>query len=376
MLFSQIPFAESVKELFINSARKGTVAHAQLLYSGEGTASLALAVAYFGFLNCENPNPQDACGVCGSCYKLSKLVHPDLHFVFPVTTTAKFSKSTDAVSQNFLPEFRKLFLSNPYFGLNDWAAAYGAENKQPSISREDARNITKALSMKAFEAKYKTVIVFLPELMHPGAANAILKILEEPPKNTLFLLVSHAIDQIMTTILSRTQKIQVPAYTHSQIEQILAQKYQVPEQTAHQTAMLAQRNMAQALRMLEETDQDSMMPFFQSWMRTAYKRDFGVIVETAEEFGALPKPNQIALIDYSIHILREVLLSKYANVLTHLRQQELEFVEKFGSVLTVPKIEQIVSLLNASRYHLLRNANAKIEFSYLSIEIAKIFADR
>jgi DNA polymerase-3 subunit delta' len=374
MLFSKVPYLEAVKQILRKSATNSKVAHAQLFYSGEGTASLSLALAYFGYLNCEHPSPDDVCGECSSCSKVAKLIHPDLHFIFPVTTNAKFTKASEALSQNFLPEFRKQFLSNPYFGLSDWAACYGAENKQPAISKEDARNINRALSMKAYEAQYKAVLIFLPELMHPAAANAILKILEEPAEKTLFLLVSHAPDQMMPTILSRTQKIQVPHYTEAEIESILIQNFGIEPHRANQAAFLCQRNLAAALRLAEEDQQEGMMPFFQNWMRNAFKRDFGVLLDCADEFAAMTKPAQTSFIDYSTGILREVLLSKYAPDLTRLRSKESEFVAKFGSVLSMEKIEKMVFQLNKSRYHLLRNANAKIEFSNLSLELAKVFA--
>ncbi len=371
MFFRQIPYLESVKRVLCDSVTSNHVAHAQLFYSGAGSAALPMAVAYFSYLNCLQPIQYDACGQCASCSKCAKLIHPDLHFVFPVTTTAKFAKSSDAVSQNFMPEFRKFFFSNPYAGIQTWTQFL--ENKQPSISREEARNITKLLSLKAFEARYKAVIIWLPEMMHPAAANALLKILEEPPPMTLFLLVSQSPELVMPTILSRTQKVQIPAYTDQEITAILIERYSASPQIAAQAAFLCQRDLSKAIDLLTDSNYGAM-EFFQQWMRNCYKRDFGQLIETSEEFAQWPKQQQLALLEYGGHILREVLRSQNAPQLNRLRDKELEFVRKFGVTLNLSKIEGIANALQQSSYHLSRNANPKIEFSHLSLEIAEIFA--
>ena len=188
MTFADIPNQLAVKQLLRQSVQRNHVAHAQLFRGSEGGAALALALAYAQYLNCEGraAEADDSCGTCPACFKTAKLAHPDLNFIVPVTTTKAVSK--DAVSQKFMADWRAFVLDNPYQGLNDWLQRIGAENKQGNISKEEAGQILKLVSLKAFEARYKIVIIWQPELMHPAAANAVLKLLEEPPPATIFCL--------------------------------------------------------------------------------------------------------------------------------------------------------------------------------------------
>ena len=195
MRFGDIHGLEETKKHLTTSAQRNHVAHAQLFSGVEGSALLPMALAFASYLNCENPTDEDSCGECSSCSKSLKYVHPDIHFVFTVRSTEKIT-GKDVVSKSYLPAWRNFLLENPYGNSVDWAIEFGGENKQLNISRQESREMVDALSLKAFEGKYKIMIIWMPEKMHPAAANGILKILEEPAANTVFLLVSPQKEQL------------------------------------------------------------------------------------------------------------------------------------------------------------------------------------
>ena len=189
MRFKDIHGLAPTKAMLLSGIRNNHVAHAQLFTGRPGSPALSLALAYATYLNCENPGDEDACGQCPSCAKNQKFVHPDVHFIFPVSSTKNVA-AKDASSRLFLKEWREFLLTTPYGSLQDWSTLYGGEDKQALISTKEKQTITNDLSLKAFEGKYKIMLIWLPELMHPNAANGILKVLEEPPENSVFLLVS------------------------------------------------------------------------------------------------------------------------------------------------------------------------------------------
>jgi DNA polymerase-3 subunit delta' len=186
MRFEEIPGLADVKTKLLRTVEAGKVAHAQLFSGPEGSANLSMALAYATLLNCTNRNNEDSCGECASCKKADKLIHPDLHLIFPVSS-AKNKTGKDVVSDTFISDWREFVFQNPYAGPMEWSMAFGGENKQLNISREESRNIIKKLSLKSYEGEYKIMLIWLVEYMHPSAANALLKLLEEPPeKNCVF----------------------------------------------------------------------------------------------------------------------------------------------------------------------------------------------
>lgn len=262
MEFYQIPNQVAVKQLLRRSVRQQHVAHAQLFRGSEGGAGLALALAYAQFLNCEDraEDADDSCGRCPACTKIAKLIHPDLNFIVPVTTTKAVAK--DALSHKFMADWRAFVLDNPYQGFNDWMQHIGAENKQGSISKEEAGQLIKLVSLKAFEARFKIVIVWLPELMHPATANAVLKLLEEPPPATVFLLVSHAPERLLPTILSRVQPVAVRPFAEDDIAAYLRAHYQVSEVKARQVAQLAEGSLGAAIASKDQSADHDYFAFF------------------------------------------------------------------------------------------------------------------
>ncbi|MCS6823073.1 MAG: DNA polymerase III subunit delta [Cytophagaceae bacterium] len=376
MLFSSIPGLTSIKQTLIKGVQNNHVAHAQIFAGPEGSANLAMAIAYACYVNCENKQQLDSCGLCASCSKYLKLAHPDLHFVFPYSTTKLVPK--DPTSGAFLKEWRSFLTNNPYQNLSQWGELIGSENKPLIIPVEEARHIIKTLSVKSFEARYKSMIIWLPETMRHEAANAILKILEEPPQKTLFLLVTHAIDKIIPTILSRTQKIIVPPFTQEEVYQYLKARYDADEKQLNNAAYLSEGNVNEAISILLQTEHE-YRSMFRDWMRLCYmlyKKTSHLIDlnEWVETFSKLSKDNQKNFFQFGMHILREALVYKATgHQLIKLPPEDLSFVEKFSQVLNEYLIEKIAQKLNESAYHIERNANSKITFMHTTFYIASMF---
>ncbi len=270
MLFSQIIGQQEVKDRFIRSVSEGRIPHAQLLFGPEGVGKLPLAIAYAQYICCEHRGARDACGVCPSCLKYNKLAHPDLHFVFPIIKPAG---KQSAVCDDFMGDFRKLVLEKTYFSVDEWYSRISGDAKQGMIYTNESEEIVRKLSMKTYEAEYKVMIVWLPEKLHESAANKLLKILEEPYEKTLFLLVSNAPDAIITTILSRTQRIQVPGLADAEIKQALLDRHDgLTEAEAADVARIAGGSYLRAEMLLEDGN-ESRVNFdrFVTIMRLAWQ---------------------------------------------------------------------------------------------------------
>jgi DNA polymerase III subunit delta' len=370
MQFNQIPAHLDLKRVLTQAARRGHVAHAQLFRGAEGSAALALALAYATFLNCEGraEEDDDSCGHCASCLKISKLAHPDLNFIFPVTTTKAVSK--DATSQKFAAEWRAFLLENPYQGFNDWMQHLGAENRQGSIAKDEAAALLKLVSLKAFEAKFKMVVMWLPELMHPAAANAVLKLLEEPPPATVFLLVSHAPEQLLPTILSRVQPVVVRPLREDELTAYLRDQQHLPEAKARQVAQLAEGNLGAALASREHSADHDYFEFFTKWMRMCFSFKAEEILKKSEEFQKLGRENQKELLSYSLSLLRKVLLYGLDPALVpHLPAEEQTFITKFSQFINLRNADQLTQELNEAHYHVERNANPRMVFVDASLRV-------
>ena len=371
MRFTDIPGIEETKVQLIQAARNGKNAHAQLFAGKPGAPNLEMALAYATYLNCENPGASDACGACASCSKNLKYIHPDLHFVFPVSATKKI-KGKDVISQSFLKEWREFLLNNSSHSVEEWAMAFGGEDKQLNISKEESRQIIRNLSLKAFEGKFKIMLIWLPEYLHPYAANGILKILEEPPENTVFLLVSNDSEKLLTTILSRTQLVLIRKYDLDELTGILVNQHDVAPDKASRIARLADGELEVALRGLESIDNDQHQ-VFANWMRLCYdlnKADN--LVMEADNFHRMPKLSQRNLLKYGMSIMRECLLIEAVPELSRAENSEQTFVSKFGALLDISKVDRLTNEFNQALYHLERNGSPKMTFMDLSLQIMKI----
>jgi len=372
MRFSDIYGLEETKAHLITSVQRNQVAHAQLFSGVEGSALLPMALAYATYLNCTNPTDTDACGKCDSCSKSLKYIHPDIHFVFPVSSTDKIT-GKDVVSKSYLPNWRKFLLENPYGNAADWSLAFGGENKQLNISKEESRQIIDALSLKAFEGRYKVMIIWMPEYLHPNAANGILKILEEPADNTVFLLVSVQKERLLGTTRSRTQLLRIPPFNDEELAHILINEYAVDSAKTNHLVPLADGSLRNALKLYEEADVN-LHNMFIGWMRNCFTNDFIALTHASEKFATLSKSAQKTFLLYGLEILREALVAgHHEGKLIRVSGEEKEFVIKFGKTLNTAIIDLLSKHINEAHYHLERNANAKMLFMKLSILFTKSF---
>ncbi len=372
MKFGDIPGLQQVKKMLTEAVKNGHSAHAQLFVGAEGALNLPLALAYATYLHCENKGEDDSCGLCAACSKNAKYIHPDTHFVFPLSNV-QGEKDEERLRADITKSWRAFLLEQPFGNLDDWCNYYGGEDKLAIISRDESREIIKKLSLKPFESRNKVMIIWQPESMHPTAANGILKILEEPSPNTFFILVTNAADQLLPTIISRTQIVTVPLLADSDVESYLTIQLAVDQNTARKIVQLADGNINLAQKLIDR-GQDNSTAFFTEWMRACFANKYSSLVTMAEEYHALDKLSQKNMIAYSINMMRETLLhNSGAEQINRTRGEEREFVQKFSKVLDVEKIEKSFHLLNDAGYHLERNGSAKMIFLDLSLNIAKTF---
>ncbi|MGV6945947.1 DNA polymerase III subunit [Sphingobacterium kyonggiense] len=368
MQFNRIIGHEALKQQLIATVRENRVSHAQLFLGPEGSGSLALAVAYAQFINCENKQENDSCGQCASCTKYEKLIHPDLHFSYPF-----FAKDKNDTANTFIESWRNAFLSNPYMSLSFWREQLEADNKQANINIAEAHSIIKKLSLKAFEAEYKVLIMWLPEYLDTQG-NALLKLIEEPPEKTLFLLVAENQDKILNTIISRTQLVKVNKLSYEKLKQFLIQDKQIEPNRANEIAFIADGNIQSALTQLEE-EANTNFDLLIRWLRfIVTDSGLNIIQICEEELSKLGRENQKLFLVYSINIIRQiVLLNQGMPNLVFLKDSELEFVQKFSEITTLEKLETAIDLLEKTHYSVERNANPKILFLDLSLQLVLLF---
>jgi DNA polymerase III subunit delta' len=369
MLFSEVVGQEDVKKRLIQSVQEDRISHAQLFLGPEGSGNLALAVAYAQYINCANRLPDDSCGVCPSCNKFGKLIHPDLHFAFPVASSSK-----DPVSDDFIKEWRALFISNPYFNANQWYAAIGLENKQGLISKNESHEILRKLNLKTFEADYKVMIIWMPEKMNPTAANKLLKILEEPPLKTLFLLVVENSGLMLSTILSRTQLIKVPKIEEAALYPYILSKYTYPENQVKDAVRISNGNLNVALRVLQ-SDEENIENFdlFTLLMRTCYKKDVLALMDWCDKVCAYGRERQKNFLQYAVRLLREnYLLNKGVPQLAMMTSGEQDFSNKFHLFINDQNIQPIFSEMEKAMYHVESNGNDKLIFTDMALKLIKL----
>ena len=371
MLFNEIIGCDATKEALLRSVETNHLAHALLFDGPMGSANLALALALATYVNCEDKQLNDSCGRCASCAKMQKLVHPDLHLIFPVANIANKGKTSEA----FLADWRKFILETPYRTLPDWLDYIDADNKQGNITAEESRNILQKLSLKAYEGAYKIMLIWLPELLNIASANALLKVLEEPPAHTLFLLVTNQPDKLLITILSRTQRVAVRPFTDDEVAMHLRQYLNLDEAKATRVAYLANGDLSAAIRLAKQEDGDgpTQHGWFAEWMRLCYRQDLMALVKQADQFDGFSKERQKGLLEYGLHTCRDLFLwQQGAAELLRLPDTELTFIKNFAKVLTPDHVERIVADLNEAVFHLERNARAKMILLDMSLTFSRL----
>jgi len=379
MLFSQIIGQQDIKTRLIRTVTEQRIPHAQLLRGPEGIGKLALAIAYAQYICCENRTTTDSCGICPSCVKYRKLAHPDLHFVFPVIKPA--GKSS-VVCDDFIAEFREMVLQNSYFGLNDWYAKISGDAKQGLIYSNESEEIIRKLSLKTYESEYKIMIIWLPEKMHGTCANKLLKILEEPPEKTVFLMVSNTPDEIITTILSRTQHIHVPRLSDSEIIQALIknEELEIESNEAEYATHIANGSYLNALAVLNEGDENKQnFDRFVMVMRLAWqvgnKKDHAslkTLRKWSDDMAAasMGRERQKNFLSYAQRMTRENFISNMQQPdLNYLTSDEADFSQRFSPFINERNVEDLMSEFALAERHIEQNVNAKMVFFDLTLKV-------
>lgn len=372
MFFKDIVGQSEVKERLVTSARKGLIPHAQLFCGPEGVGKFPLALAYAQYLNCENPTDNDSCGKCASCVKYAHLTHPDLHFVFPIVKKAARKKE---VCDDYIADWREFVKQhNYYFNLTQWLDHIDAENSQGLIYAKESEEILRKLSLRIYEAKYKIMIIWLPEKMHESCANKLLKIIEEPTDNTIFLLVSDTPDNIITTIQSRCQRINVHGVAESDIVQALESEYNILPDDATTVAHLSKGSYLKAVETISLNEEHKFFfNLFVQMMRASYARNIKEIKTIGNELAAIGRENQKSFLIYSQRMVREYFVSNlHQPEITYLAQDEANFGIRFAPFINERNIVGFMDELALAERHIEQNVNAKMVFFDLCLKITML----
>ncbi|MDT0675366.1 ATP-binding protein [Autumnicola musiva] len=377
MLFSDIIGLPHLKNHLTTTAKRNRIPHAQLFVGKSGSGTLPMAIAYAQYILCENKNDENINGNASCNLKFSSLSHPDLHFAFPVATNNKIK--SHPVSSNFLPEWRKFILSNPYGRLLDWYHEIGIEKKQGQIGVDEAQDIVKSLSLKSYEGGFKVMLIWMAEKMNTAAANKLLKLIEEPPNKTLFLLITEDEEQIIQTIRSRCQTLHFPPLTEADIAEALVKNENCDENEALQLAHQANGSYTNALHLFQKSSGDEQFEeWFIQWVRTAFKAKGNKatvleLISWSEEVAGMGRELQKSFLQYCIDFFRQALMLNYkADKLVYLSPRTSGFkIEKFAPFVHGGNIMQITKALEEAIYHIERNGNAKIILTDLSIKLTR-----
>ena len=367
MQFKEIVGQEEIKRQLIQTVVENRVSHAQLFLSAEGTGALPLAIAYAQYINCLDKTSTDSCGVCSSCRKYERYIHPDLHFSYPF-----FASKDVKIAVDVLEEWRTMLLADPYFDLDIWRQQLSADNKQANINIAECHDIIKKLSYKAFEAETKVLIMWLPEYLEKEG-NSLLKIIEEPPANTLFLLVANNQEHILSTLLSRTQIVKIPKLPSQTIENYLISNNNLSGEQASTYSFLADGNLIEAKIQAAQSHNDNA-EVFADWLRMGYGNKVLDLVNFVDQAASWGRENQKNFLKYGISFLRECsLLMNGADSLVKLPVRTLDTAQKLSKhVLDLNMASAIITELEQAHYHIERNANPKILFLDVSLQLVKI----
>jgi len=373
MKFSDIPGSSSVKAKLVKAVKDQRIPHAQLFVSGEGGGNLPLALAYAQYIFCKNPQEDDSCGICESCRKVTQLAHPDLKFVFPIT-----ANKTDKIStyKDQFADFRAAFSDNPFLGVSDWLQAVGKEDKRPLINVDSAAEIHRDLQYKPYEAPFNIMIIWLPELFFHAAVPKLLKILEEPPPQTLFLLVSNSPGDILNTILSRTQLVKLDKIQDWEMLEALTQKHGVDIQRAQEIVNIANGNYNLAQWLINEEDNSESVNLFREWMLAAYQTNVPALIQFSDTFNAMNRDRQKSFLAYCLHLIREALISaQEMPELNRMTSAERSFIPKFSVFIHPGNAAEIRNMLEKALYYIDRNANMKVVLTNISLRLMELIRE-
>lgn len=367
MQFSDVVGHRTLKKHLIDEVNNEKISHAQMFLGNQGHGSLPLALAFVQFLFCENKKTDDSCGECPSCRKIERLQHPDLHFSFPTVQT--ISK----VSDGLIKEWREQLTETPYFNLNTWIKKIDSKERKPIIGKDESQEIIKKLALRSYEGGYKVMLIWMAEEMNVSCANKLLKMIEEPPDKTLFILVVDSIEYMLPTILSRTQIVNIPRVEWGDISGFLKSKMKVGATAADSVAARAEGNLLEAMELIgDHFEQDENREMFIQLMRVCYKKNVLDMMDWSDSIAVKSKEFQKVFLKYSLHMFRQSLLRNYTgDHLTKVSNEEEAFLENFAQFVTGNNIQKLSESFNDAHYHIDRNANVRILFTNLCFQVMR-----
>lgn len=402
MQFNNIINQQQVKQQLVEMIRYNRLSHALLFLGKEGNGALQLAIALAQYLTCEKANPKiksqksktslfeeeptandsrftthdpqlttDSCGICASCIKAQQLIHPDIHFSYPVVTK---KSGSPPISTDYISEWREFIKNYPYGNVYDWLQFIGAENKQGNITAQECNDIIRKLNLKSFESEYKVLILWMPEYLG-NEGNKLLKLIEEPPANTLFILVTENESLILPTILSRCQLIKIPSLEIHEIEEALVSRNNTNPETARQAASVSEGNYREALQLVQHAQED-WQSLLREWLNSILKT--GPVAQTkwVEEVSRLGREKQKQFLRYFNHLLEQAIRYKLMGENIYMPETEKDFANRLNRIAAMEQQRAIIEELDKATYYIERNANSKILFHALTIKLYHIIQDK
>ena len=405
MQFKDIIAQQQVKHQLKELVQKNRLSHALLFLGKDGSGALPLAIAFAQYILCEKVNPktqqdnsislfggeeqdsihidlEDSCGVCASCIKANQLIHPDLHFSYPALK--RDSKHERVLSTDYITEWREFIQQSPYNNVADWINFLKENskskietpiNKQGNITVFECDDISHKLSLKAFESSYKILIMWMPEFLG-NSGNKLLKLIEEPPPDTLFIFVAEDENAILPTILSRTQLIKIPSLSNADVENALKKNYNVPPEKAAQIAAISEGNFREALQLLQNAEED-LLELVREWLNLTVKNNVNAQIKWIDEISRIGREKQKQFLKYFIHLVEQAIRVRYLNEnnLASIPDGEIDFAIRLNKMCTLEAQEAIVKELDKAIYYIERNAHAKMLFHSLTIRFLHIIKD-
>jgi DNA polymerase III subunit delta' len=394
MQFEKVIGQGPIKKHLVDLVLQNRLSHSLLFLGKEGGGALPMALAFAQYVVCNSAkgdqpplpgltgqeeliqNHVDSCGKCPSCIKAEQYIHPDIHFSFPVIAK---KTGTPPVSDDYIHEWRKFLSTDVYGNVYDWLQFLGAENKQGNITAEECNQLNHKLSLKSFESRYKIVIMWMPEFLGKEG-NKLLKLIEEPPPDTLFIFVAEDEHAILPTIVSRTQLIKIPLLSNSEIETALIHMHNATPESAARIAMLSEGNYREALQLCEHEEQD-WQPLIREWLNITLKHNIVAQVKWIEEISQLGREKQKQFIRYFIHLLAQALRVRFINEdgsvdqLLNIADNEKDFAIRLNRLCSIDAQQAIINELDKAIFYIERNAHAKMLFHALSIRLYHIIKD-
>lgn len=376
MLFQEVIGQTEVKGHLQEMVQNNRISHALLFLGKEGSGALPLAIAFAQYIVCQqvkdNPGAPDSCGTCPPCLKAKQLMHPDIHFSYPVIPRKAGDKP---VSTDYISEWREFMGQTPYGNVYDWLQFIGAENKQGNITATECNDILRRLSLKSFESEFKVLLLWMPEYLG-NEGNKLLKLIEEPPPNTLFILVAENESLILPTIISRTQLVKIPMINNNELVSALISRAGITTEQAQQIAPLAEGSYREALQMIRHAEED-WQSLLREWLNAILKTGPIAQVKWVEEISKLGREKQKQFLRYFNHLLEQAIRTRVLeDKQLPLPSHEQDFALRLNKIASFAQQEAIIEELDRATYYIERNANAKMLFHALTIKLYHIIADK